>query len=171
MSHEQVQTLQFEDDGRIPNNPDLPLLLYTQVLPETNRLEACKSLFERNGWGGMWVNGIFSYHHYHSTAHEVLGIVGGSASVQFGGEQGQTVQVQAGDVVVIPAGVGHCNLQSSADFITVGAYPAGQNWDLCTGKPDERPQVLDNIQRVPLPRLDPMYGSGGPLLDIWAGKA
>ncbi|MDA8049411.1 MAG: hypothetical protein M0002_05300 [Rhodospirillales bacterium] len=30
-----------------------------------------------------------------------------------------------GDVVVIPAGVGHCAKKASADLLIVGAYPAG----------------------------------------------
>jgi hypothetical protein len=39
----------------------------------------CTELFALNGWLGAWVNGVFSFHHFHSTAREVLGIVAGSA--------------------------------------------------------------------------------------------
>lgn len=164
------QTLHFEDDGRIPNNPDLPLLVYPGALPEDERSPAaCRDRFERHGWGGTWVNGVFSYHHYHSTAHEVLGVVSGSASIQFGGPQGEIVPVQAGDVVVIPAGVGHCNQGASADFQVVGAYPPGQaNYDLRRGDPADRPDVLANIRNTPLPPTDPVYGDSGPLLAMWS---
>jgi long-chain acyl-CoA synthetase len=47
----------------------------------------------RNGWSGTWRNGIYAFHHYHSTSHEVLGIAAGSAAVRFGGEGGATVRV------------------------------------------------------------------------------
>ena len=168
MSQTRIKTFLFTDDGRIPNNPDLPLIVYAGALPDSeDRTAACRTLFERNGWGGTWVNGVYRYHHYHSTAHEVLGVVNGTAAIQFGGEGGELLEIQAGDVVVIPAGVGHCNRRASSDFRVVGAYPAGQDWDLCTGELDERPQVVDNIRRVPLPETDPVYGSQGPLLKMW----
>ena len=163
-----IQTFRFEDDGRIPNNPTLPLVVYkAAVKPTGDLVGAITALFRANGWGGVWVNGVYSYHHYHSTAHEVLGIAQGSATLLFGGEQGTALDVAAGDVVVIPAGVGHCRKQSSPDLRVVGAYPAGQDWDLRTGEPGERPEVLDNIRAVPLPHTDPVSGKDGPLFKAW----
>ncbi len=164
-----VQTFMFDDDGKIPNNPTLPLLIYSAALPDSRTPTSdCRNLFERNGWDGSWVDGIYDYHHYHSTSHEVLSIVAGSATVQFGGENGLRFDLKAGDVAVIPAGVGHCNLGQSADFRVLGAYPRGQEkWDVCTGKPGERPRVLDNIRRVPLPTADPVSGPDGPLMRLW----
>jgi uncharacterized protein YjlB len=95
--------------------------------------------------------------------------VGGSASITFGGPEGETVEVSSGDVVVIPAGVGHRNEGSSADFSVVGAYPPGQeNYDLRTGEGSERPEVLENIRSVALPEKDPLYGDRGPLVRRWA---
>lgn len=164
-------TFLFEDDGRIPNNPTLPLLVYEQAMQGDDLVDAMRTRFTENGWGGVWVNGIYSYHHYHSTAHEVLGIARGTATVQFGGENGTTVDVAAGDVVVIPAGVGHCRLHSSADLRVVGAYPAGQDWDLRTGEPGDRPAVIDNIRAVPLPQTDPVGGVDGPLFRHWTVKS
>jgi uncharacterized protein YjlB len=116
---------------------------------------------------GTWRNGIYSYHHYHSTAHEVLGCYRGSAKVQFGGESGIVEELSAGDVVIIPAGVGHKNLGASADFAVVGAYPRGQDYDMNYGKPGERPRADENIARVPLPETDPIFGKDGPLLRHW----
>lgn len=158
----------FEDDGSIPNNPKLPLLFYPQVLDE-NCLEPsrCKNLLADNGWSGAWVNGVFPYHHYHSTAHEVLCVASGSARIMFGGPEGETVEVRAGDAVVIPAGVGHFNAGSSGGFTVVGAYPDGQSWDLRTGEDGERPEVVENIRNAPLPDMDPIFGDRGPLLEIW----
>lgn len=166
----EVREYFFEDDGRIPNNPTLPLLVYPQALDESARSAAdCRKLLDRNGWGGSWVNGVFSYHHYHSTAHEVLCVVGG-ARIAFGGPQGTTLEVEAGDVVAIPAGVGHCNKGSSRGFSVVGAYPKGQeNYDLRTGEEGERPKVLENIGGVALPETDPLFGRKGPLTQRWSG--
>jgi uncharacterized protein YjlB len=154
----EVQEYLFEDDGRIPNNPNLPLLVYSRGLSEPERQPSrCKELLAKNGWGGAWVDGVFSYHHYHSTSHEVLCVVSGRASIDFGGP--------AGDVVVIPAGVGHRNEGSSGDFSVIGAYPRGQeSYDLRTGEEGERPEVLENIRNVPLPEADPLFGEDGPLL-------
>ncbi len=166
----EVQEYLFEDDGRIPNNPNLPLLLYPRVLYESEQQPSrCKELLTKNSWGGAWVDGVFSYHHYHSTSHEVLCMLSGRASIDFGGPEGETVEVQAGDVVVIPAGVGHRNGGSSGDFSVVGAYPRGQeSYDLCTGEEGERPEVLENIRDVPLPEADPLFGEDGPLLRHWS---
>jgi len=166
----QVQEYLFEDDGRIPNNPNLPLLVYPRVLYEAEQQPSrSKKLLAKNGWGGAWVDGVFSYHHYHSTSHEVLCALSGRASIAFGGPEGETVEVQAGDVVVIPAGVGHRNGGSSGDFSVVGAYPRGQeSYDLCTGEEGERPEVLENIRDVPLPKADPLFGEDGPLLRHWS---
>ncbi len=168
----QVQMYLFRDDGRVPNNPTLPLLVYSQALAKTGYLTGylpsiCEELFRNNGWGGSWRDGVFPYHHYHSTAHEVLGVVRGTARIAFGGEGGVTVEVRPADVVVIPAGVGHRNLGSSGDFLVVGAYPEGQSWDLRTGEPGDRPEVLENIRKVPLPGSDPVFGAKGPLHELW----
>jgi uncharacterized protein YjlB len=163
----EVQAHLFADDGAVPNNPRLPFLVYPGALalggdPAT----AYEALFESNGWSGCWRDGIYRFPHFHSTAHEVLGIARGEASVRFGGRTGLVLTVRAGDVVVIPAGVGHQNL-GDAHLLVVGAYPEGQRWDLCYGRPEERPRVLRNIERVPLPATDSVYGAEGPLLDRW----
>ncbi|RIK41106.1 MAG: hypothetical protein DCC55_12845 [Chloroflexi bacterium] len=165
----QVTLYLFQDDGAIPNNPTLPFLVYPGALQITGDDPAvvAEHVFTANGWGGLWRNGIYSFHHYHSTAHEVLAICRGEARVQFGGEQGVVLEVRPRDVVVIPAGVGHKNLGSSDDLLVVGAYPPGQQWDLCSGRPEERPGVLENIARVPLPLTDPVFGQEGPLLEHW----
>jgi uncharacterized protein YjlB len=163
-----VITFALKDDGMVPNSR-LPLLVYERALklPARDPEESVGELFAANDWIGSWVNGIYSFHHYHSTAHEVLGCFGGSATVQFGGPSGITQKLHSGDVVIIPAGVAHKNLGASGDFGVVGAYPSGQRWDMCYGKPGERPRADENIARVPLPETDPVYGADGPLLAHW----
>jgi uncharacterized protein YjlB len=162
---EALETYSFEDAGGIPNSR-LPVLVYHDV-DGARAASECSDLFARNGWLGSWVDGIFSFHHFHSTAHEVLGIVVGSAAVILGGPGGRRFEVARGDVVVLPAGTGHCNAGSSADLLVVGAYPNGMQWDLRRGDPAEQDEVLANIATVPLPDADPVHGSGGPLTEIW----
>lgn len=158
-----------QDDGTYPNNSQLPLLVYPKVVQLIGQDPAAifENQFAQNHWGQSWRNGIFSYHHYHSQAHEVLGIYGGSAEVQFGGEQGPIFSIKPGDVVIIPAGVAHKKLNSSFDFRVVGAYPIGRSPDVCYGKPGERPQADQSIAQVPLPKADPIYGKQGPLIEKW----
>jgi uncharacterized protein YjlB len=161
----QPETYSFEDAGGIPNSR-LPVLVYHGVEGARSTSE-CRELFAGNGWLGAWVNGIFSFHHFHSTAHEVLGIVAGSAAVILGGPAGRRFEVARGDVLVLPAGTGHCNAGSSTDLLVVGAYPNGMQWDLRRGDPAERDEVLVNIAAVPLPDADPVQGFAGPLTEIW----
>jgi uncharacterized protein YjlB len=156
----------FEDDGGIPNSR-LPVLVYHDV-EAAHAASTCEELFAGNGWLGSWRDGIFSYHHFHSTSHEVLGIVQGSVSVILGGASvGKQFDVQTGDVLVLPAGIGHCNAGSSGDLLVIGAYPDGMSWDLRRGDPAEHDEVLQNIDKVPLPGSDPVEGAGGSLLDLW----
>ena len=159
----------IKDDGTFPNNGRLPLLAYQGVLelPAGDPARGVEKLFDAHNWEGSWRNGIFSYHHYHSTAHEVLGVYSGNARVQLGGPEGPEFEVRRGDVIVIPAGVAHKNLGSSLDFRLVGAYPAGQRPDMNTGKAGERPRADRNIAKVSLPKLDPVSGDTGPLIRLW----
>lgn len=159
----------IKENGNFPNSR-LPLLIYQGALslPTNDPASAVEAVIHTNNWGDDWRNGIFDYHHYHSTAHECLLVYGGSAKVQLGGDESLVIEtINAGDVIVIPAGVGHKNLGSSSDFHVVGAYPPQQNVDMCYGRPGERPRTDENIARLSLPATDPVFGKEGPLLENW----
>src|SRR5262249_20342607 len=163
-----LEQLNFKDDGIFPNNP-LPLLFYRQTLaPDTeDPASVFEERFAENDWTNSWRNGVYSFAHYHSTSHEVMGVYSGAAKLRLGGEDGQNVDVQAGDVIVIPAGVAHQNLGASDDLGVVGAYPDGREWDLLRGLAGERPRADENIAALPTPDEDPIYGGNGPLKHIW----
>jgi len=151
-------------DGSIPNHPRWPLLVYPGAL-EISSAEAFEELFTRNRWPAAWRDGVFPFHHYHSNAHEALGVYEGEVTVQFGGDAGVTVTAKPGDVIVLPAGTGHKKLSSRGALGIVGAYPEGSDPDTCM--PPFARNNLQKIARVPLPACDPVYGPDGPLFTYW----
>jgi uncharacterized protein YjlB len=163
-----VQALWFDADGWVPNNQRLPVLHYRQAVGAAvhDGAAAFEKLFSRNGWRPQWRNGIYSFHHYHSNAHEVLGIAAGNACVQLGGPQGTVVAVKAGDCVLLPAGTGHCLVESNSALLVVGAYPPGHVCDL-------RREALSSAERavmaaLPKPACDPVTGHAGAMVRLWA---
>jgi uncharacterized protein YjlB len=163
----------FEDDGIIPNHPEWPLVIYRSPVRLADELDPAavfEELFERNGWGDSWRNGIYDYVHYHSRIHEVLGIARGSALVQFGGPQGRRFTLKAGDVAILPAGTGHQCLSASRGFLVVGAYPPFGTYNECRTDPSERARALTTIPKVARPRKDPVYGADGALLRAWSRR-
>ena len=168
MSEELVpETQVLKDTGAFPNSR-LPALIYRNALAADAKLAVSfEALFEKNGWTGAWRNGLYRAHHYHSTAHEVLGVFRGNVTLRLGGPEGPLVELNAGDVAVIPAGVAHKNEAQSDDFAVVGAYPSGTSPDMQYGKAGERPRADRNLDALGLPKLDPVAGSVGALPRLW----
>jgi uncharacterized protein YjlB len=161
------EVIRLSRNGWVPNNERLPVLLYRKAIPAAGTEAA--SLFEarflKHGWPPQWRDGVYDFHHYHSTAHEVLGFAQGHAKLVLGGPNGHEIEVRAGDIAVLPTGTGHCKLEASADFLVIGAYPPYQTWDICRTAPS--PEALQRMQQLPFPVSDPVTGPGGPLTDIW----
>jgi uncharacterized protein YjlB len=156
----------FKDDGIIPNN-SLPVLLYRNVINSTDASSWFEQTFRNNNWTNNWRDIVLPYDHFHSNTHEVLGLGRGKVTLRIGGKNGEEVGVSAGDVIILPAGVGHYAVSSNTDYEFVGGYPNGSSWDLLTGLPGERQQALKNIEQVSLPLTDPVYGAGGYLRQCW----
>ena len=162
------ELLLLSRNGWMPNNERLPVLLYHHAFDLKGAADPAavfEQVFERNGWSPQWRNGVYDFHHYHSTAHEVLGFAAGKARLILGGEGGHVITVQAGDVAVLPTGTGHCCLHADPGFLVVGAYPPGQHWDICRSAPS--PSDLDRMRHLPFPNSDPVAGASGPLVRHW----
>jgi len=158
----ELETWTAPPGERIPNHPAFPVLLYRGVEAAAAGPDAARAVFAEHGWGGAWVDGVFDFHHFHSTSHEVLAVVAGRATLELGGPHGRPFDVEAGDVVVLPAGTGHRRATARDGFRVVGAYPAGQeDYDLLRGDdPSEVAAARERIAALGPPPEDPVGGEG-----------
>lgn len=180
--------------GVAPNNETLPLIVYSGVAEFGDKEP--EAVFEEIFWGNQWADGFrdgtFSFHHYHSGAHEVVGVARGSAVLEFGGPDGKVVEVTAGDAVVIPAGVVHRRIDDAPGYSVVGCYPHHQVPDCCVLSaedaakaaidPDAADLVIKHIGKnefsaikasittTVLPVTDPISGKDGAIRELWLGS-
>jgi uncharacterized protein YjlB len=164
----EVDTQRFASDGATPNNPSLPALILRGALPRDAGAGPVRTLLEANGWSGTWTYTVFPYHHYHDDAHEVLAVTRGWADIVLGGEKGRTVRVEVGDVLVLPAGTGHCRVADGGGFEVCGAYPPGQESpNILRPAAADHDAAARRIAGLSPPDTDPVYGADGPLLAAW----
>lgn len=163
--------LRFKDDGETPNNARLPMIVYRSPVKLTDSYDPAaifEELFAANGWQDSWRDGMYDFLHFHTHTHEVLGIARGTVRAQFGGAKGRTIDLKAGDVIILPAGTGHRRRKASRDLLIVGAYPAnGGKYDEPEPEDVSHSEALKAIARVRIPRADPVYGKDGPLKRLW----
>nr|WP_202114663.1 cupin [Halomonas zhuhanensis] len=164
----QPELLHFDSDeaNGYPNSP-LPVLIYRQVLDTGNaeeRADTFETMFKRHGWPPAWRYHLYDFDHFHSTAHEALGIFRGKARARLGGPNGRELMLYAGDVLVLPAGVGHASLEADDDFCMVGAYPPEQYPEIERGDPAQLAAAQARVASVDIPENTPV---GGPLTPLW----
>ena len=159
--------LPVPEDFPFPNST-LPVLFYPRVFPDDHALvRGFEERFIRNGWQGVWVNGVYNFDHFHACSHEVLGCVAGWARLRLGGPSGRTVLFGAGDAVLLPAGVGHRHIEGSPRFSVVGAYPQGQSPDMERGDARRFQRLKERSAKTPFPQTDPVFGAEGPATLVW----
>ena len=165
-----ITEIHCPQNGFFPNN-EFPVLLYHEALTLPRSKEKATQyivkLLADHGWKNAWVNGIYDFHHFHSNTHECLVMLSGNARVILGGPNGKPADLQKGDLLVIPAGVGHRAVSCSSDFSCVGAYPVSKDYDICRGAEEEFDKAKKRIEAVGLPRQDPLLGKEGLLHSLW----
>jgi uncharacterized protein YjlB len=162
--------LRFGEDDLIPNHPRWPALIYRRAVHRARGYDPAaifEDLFARNGWRDSWRGGVYTFLHYHSRIHEVLGIARGSVRIRLGGPHGRVLVLKAGDVVILPAGTGHQCLGASNTMLAVGAYPAAGVYDECRARKDDHRRALRSIPKVPRPRRHPIYGRSVSFATLW----
>lgn len=153
---------------RIPNSR-FPLLVHRNAIPEGG-IEAVTTRFRTNGWSNNWhYPGVYTYAHFHSTTHECLGCARGwiDFKLSIGPEGWTQLRVNAGDVILMPAGISHEDVGHSDDNIMCGGYPDGRDWD--NVQPEFLSQELyqqacKRIMMLPIPDRDPVTGE---TIDLW----
>lgn len=160
----------FKDDGLTPNS-HLPVLIYRGLFDD--KYESCEEWLEEkftaNGWVRTCQKPLFDYYHYHSNTHEVLGVCEGRGFIQLAADNGVKTEIVKGDVVLIPAGVGHFCINHSVDFAVVAGYPNNAVPDVKKAHPEEREGALENIKKVPAPEFDPVLRDEEEgLLKFWS---
>ncbi len=169
---EGVRALSVPPGPSVPNNAADPAILAKNALGGPRAEKSVEALFRSNGWTGTWTWEVFEYHHFHPDAFEALGVASGSATLMLGGPQGETVEVEAGDVIILPPGFGHRQVAKSDDFRICGAYPPGQeDYSLIHGEEGYDDEVSRVIADAPPPETDPVWGGRGPLLERLLGTA
>ncbi|MEF2073710.1 hypothetical protein [Consotaella aegiceratis] len=160
----------LEATADIPNSP-LPLIVVRRAVAMPQAPSDVEAFVRRNGWSGTWTYTVFTYWHYHTTGHELLVCVGGSAELGLGGDAGLVVEVEPGDAAILPAGVGHKRLSSSSGFAMVGAYPPGQSGAITRAGSRPVAEAARDIAALALPDQDPLTGERPGVLAAWRSSA
>jgi uncharacterized protein YjlB len=161
----EIKRLTVPRGDRVPNNDRYPAALARNALGGEQDDTAVKALLQANGWGGAWTWQVFDYHHFHPDAFEVLAVARGSATLMLGGPQGEEIDVKAGDVMILPPGFGHRQIEARDGFQICGAYPPGQeDYTVVKAEDGYDEAMLEQIAAVQEPSTDPLWDGDGPLL-------
>jgi len=154
-----VTKYQLPQTALMPNSP-YPLLRY-RGFKTSGKPSDFYDLFTQNGWRIQWIYryGQTQRSHYHSSAHECMAVLSGTATIRFGVADtsldmddntygparengGIEIEAQAGDIFILPAGTAHktYNTKPKADFTLLSP---GDGHHISS--PDAR-AALDNVQ-------------------------
>ena len=147
----EVLVFHFKDAGGVPNNPRLPALVIKHAAPAGRETANLATWFEtewpKHGWRAAWRWGVYDFPHYHSTAHEVLGVYRGHATLRLGDAVGVTIVAETGDVLILPAGTAHQNLGASSIFTSWADTPKASPLICCAARKANGPRPT-NASRV-----------------------
>lgn len=156
----QVECYSSMPRGLVPNSR-FPLLMYRGAQPGGGK-EETTAMFRRNGWLNNWeYPGVYTFAHFHSTTHESLGCAVGWMEIEVFGEGGEKLRLEAGDALIMPAGVSHEMTGWSDDVMVVGGYPLGRDWDNIANaslNEERRREAAKRIMMLPIPDGNPVNG-------------
>lgn len=134
----QPETYHLSPTLHAPNSR-LPILIYRSVLPASPDEDSVTEFLTSNKWRKLGTWGHITYRHFHPNVHECYGVFSGHSRLLLGCGQGDDrenqegvgleIDVQRGDVIVLPAGTGHACLVSSTkededgEYRYIGVYP------------------------------------------------
>ncbi len=158
--------LLLDPDPIIPNST-LPVLIYrAAIAPKNGKALGFKDLYNANDWHGVWRNGIYDFHHFHSISHEVLGIEAGRAQVRLGGDYRRQCRCRSRRCVDPPAGTVIAVSAPRPISASSAAIRAARSIRISCVRDSDT--ALANIKAVALPKTDPVQGKDGSLLRLWA---
>jgi uncharacterized protein YjlB len=148
---------------------DLPVVHYHPFESNSGTVEPSdvEALVTKHGFEPQWRYSMFDFDHFHSTTHELLVPFRGRATIVLGGME--RLDVRAGDVLLLPAGVAHRAERAEDGFCMVGSYPAGaKSWDNCRGGEAGVEVRIKNLGKGGV-MMDPMYGreQDAPVMNAW----
>ncbi|EPS38973.1 hypothetical protein H072_7277 [Dactylellina haptotyla CBS 200.50] len=152
---------QVSSHGLIPNTSlhGIPFIHYKSAFASAASPDDVEQTLYANGWNPTWRYTMYKSSHFHSTTHEALVVISGSAEILLGGDENPhavTVTVKTGDAMFMPVGVAHRLVKDvggrgwggGEGFTMVGAYPVGgEAWDMCYGKEGEN-EVEEKVREV-----------------------
>ncbi|WP_409275778.1 hypothetical protein V1499_09685 [Neobacillus sp. SCS-31] len=113
MKYSDVKVIYLLENRFVPGKPARPVLYYPGALKDATRGDE-KRIMDK------WRNGISGYYRNHSSSHEVLGVIQGSAALEIGSERKVQLEVKPGDLIVFPTGTEKRPVSVSPDFKATG---------------------------------------------------
>ncbi|KAK6352643.1 hypothetical protein TWF730_009461 [Orbilia blumenaviensis] len=161
----------------IPNTSlhGIPFMHYKSAFPKDTDAGLVEETLRTNSWNPSWRYTMYTKSHFHSTTHEALVVISGSAEILLGGDDNPDnikIVVDTGDAMFIPVGVAHRLVKdiggrgwgAGEGFTMVGAYPVGgEGWDMCYGKEggEDGDGVDERVERIAGVKVeDPVLGGG-----------
>jgi len=171
----QVETLCFATMPAAAPQAVLPVVMMSGAFPARMDCAALALLIEDNGWGLMRPD----VPHLDAGTprclpgtHLAIAVCGGRIAVEIDADAAGTRILEAGDCLVLPAGTRHLIRRLGPDSRYCLAFPDGaldsadaDGCDCVACGPDCTPHICE------LPYTDPIFGLGGPLLELWWAEA
>ncbi|KAK6514104.1 hypothetical protein TWF506_008528 [Arthrobotrys conoides] len=167
-----IEKYQIPRYERVPNTSlhDIPFIHYKYAFPKPTNADKIEDVLRTNSWTPSWRYTMYTDSHFHSTTHEALVVISGTAKILIGGDDNPdavTITANTGDAMFMPSGVAHRLLKdiggrgwgAGEGFTMVGAYPVcGEEWDMCYGRGEEE-GVDERVRKTAgLKVEDPVFG-------------